>query len=56
MVSKIRNEFLLHILLKIPRDQGHLSEVKKHLTETADVALHDKAHRNVKVVFDVDPT
>ena len=55
MVSKIRNEFLLHILLKIPRDQGHLSEVKKHLTETADVALHDKAYRNVKVVFDIDP-
>ena len=55
MVSKIRNEFLLHILLKIPRDQGHLAEVKKQLTETSAVILHDKVYRSVKVVFDVDP-
>src|SRR6185369_14338119 len=34
MVSKIRNEFLLHILLKVPRDQGHLAEVKKQIGDT----------------------
>src|SRR5258707_7366130 len=55
MVSKIRNEFLLNILLKIPRDQGHLSEVKEIMGESASKALLDKDYRSVKVVFDVDP-
>jgi len=55
MVSKIRNEFLLHILLKIPRDQGHLADIKRFLTETATNFLLQKEFRNVKVVFDVDP-
>ncbi len=55
MVSKIRNEFLLHILLKVPRDQGHLAEVKKQITDTAAFASQDKLYRSVKVVFDVDP-
>ena len=55
MVSKIRNEFLLHILLKIPRDQGHLADIKKLLTEIPSSSLQQKEFRNVKVVFDVDP-
>ena len=55
MVSKIRNEFLLHILLKVPRDQGHLAEVKKIISETTNRDLQDKQYRSVKVVFDVDP-
>lgn len=55
MVSKIRNEFLLHILLKIPRDQGHLAEIKKMLVETSSRLAQDKLYRSVKVVFNVDP-
>jgi primosomal protein N' (replication factor Y) len=55
MVSKIRNEFLLHILLKIPRDQGHLAEIKNVLSDTLTKDLQEKSYRNVKVVFDVDP-
>ncbi|HTH55835.1 MAG TPA: primosomal protein N', partial [Cyclobacteriaceae bacterium] len=55
MVSKIRNEFLLHILLKVPRDQGHLASVKNGLLETTAEASREKLYRNVRVVFDVDP-
>ncbi|MBS1490922.1 MAG: primosomal protein N' [Bacteroidetes bacterium] len=55
VISKIRNEFLLHVLLKIPRDQGQLAEIKIILTELTDLLLHQKEFRNVKVVFDVDP-
>ncbi|GHN01216.1 primosomal protein N' [Cytophagales bacterium WSM2-2] len=55
MISKIRNEFLLHILLKIPRDQGHLAEIKKLLQDNASHFQLQKEFRNVKVVFDVDP-
>jgi len=55
MISKIRNEFLLHILLKIPRDQGHLNEIKKQLTQVMTMLNQQKVFRSVKVVFDVDP-
>ncbi|MBS1488259.1 MAG: primosomal protein N' [Bacteroidetes bacterium] len=55
MISKIRNEFLLQVLLKIPRDQGHLTEIKSILANTAQLFLQEKKFRTVKVIFDVDP-
>ncbi len=55
MISKIRNEFLMHILLKIPRQQGGLSEIKQILIMEANKLHQDKVYRNVKIVFDVDP-
>ncbi len=55
MVSKIRNEYLMHILLKVPRDQGHLSDIKSLLVENSARLLQQKEFRSVKIVFDVDP-
>lgn len=55
VISKIRNEFLNTILLKIPRDQGKLSSIKTALLSLADELLEAKTFRNTKVVFDVDP-
>lgn len=55
MISKIRNEYLMTILIKIARDQGRLSEIKSHLLQEADQLVAIKEYRNVKLVFDVDP-
>jgi primosomal protein N' (replication factor Y) (superfamily II helicase) len=55
MISKIRNEFIMSILIKIPRDQGRLSEIKTVLLREADRLTSIKEYRNVKMVFDVDP-
>jgi primosomal protein N' (replication factor Y) len=55
MVSKIRNEFLNTILLKIPRNQGRLHEIKSSMFSLAQLVAQDKALRSVKIVFDVDP-
>lgn len=55
MVSKIRNEFLLSIAIKIARDQGKLSETKAYLRQEAELLKSKKEYRNVRVVFDVDP-
>ncbi len=55
IVSKIRNEFLMTILIKIPRDGGRLTEIKQRLSAIADGIVADKAFRAVKIVFDVDP-
>lgn len=54
-ISKIRNEFLQSVLIKIPRNQGRLSEIKQRLLELSDGIQGMKEYRNCKVVFDVDP-
>ena len=55
MVSKIRNEFLMTILIKVPRDQGKLGELKSFLQQSAQLLNQTKEYRNAKIVFDVDP-
>jgi primosomal protein N' (replication factor Y) len=55
MISKIRNEYLMTLLLKIPRGIGHLAEMKTMLLETSHRYQQTKEYRNVKFVFDVDP-
>ncbi len=55
MISKIRNEFLMTVLLKVPRDQGKLHDMKTFLLQTAQHLHEQKEYRNVKIVFDVDP-
>ncbi len=55
MISKIRNEFLMSVLLKIGRDQGKLGEIKAQLYLLAENLKEVQEYRNVKIVFDVDP-
>ncbi len=55
MIGKIRNEFLMTMLLKIGRDQGKLAEIKALLLKLSQQLLSEKEYRNVKMVFDVDP-
>lgn len=55
MVSKIRNEYLMVVLLKIKRDQGKLPEIKSELLQVTNELQQRKENRNVKLVFDVDP-
>ncbi|HCM77456.1 MAG TPA: primosomal protein N' [Cytophagales bacterium] len=55
LVGKIRNEFLMSILIKIPRDGGKLKEIKQRLSEISDHVLSEKQFRSGKIIFDVDP-
>ena len=55
MIRKIRNEFLMTMLLKIGRDQGKLAEIKALLSKLAQQLTSEKEYRNVKLIFDVDP-
>lgn len=56
IISKIRNEYLHSLLLKIPRNQGQLNQIKNILQRLAGQANAEKEFKNVKIVFDVDPT
>jgi primosomal protein N' (replication factor Y) (superfamily II helicase) len=55
MISKIRNEFLMTILIKVPRDQGKLGDLKSYLLQVVGPLTQAKEYRNTKIVFDVDP-
>jgi primosomal protein N' (replication factor Y) (superfamily II helicase) len=56
MINRVRNEYLVTILLKIPRNQGKLPEVKNKLFEIAARAHEKKEWRQSKIQFDVDPS
>jgi primosomal protein N' (replication factor Y) len=55
MISKIRNQFLLSILIKIPRGKIDLPNLKHHLQSITQNLLKIKEHRNSRIVIDVDP-
>jgi primosomal protein N' (replication factor Y) len=55
MISKIRNQFLLTVLIKIPRGAVDLVTLKQHLQTTISNLLKLKEHRSTRIVIDVDP-
>jgi primosomal protein N' (replication factor Y) len=55
MISKIRNQFLMNVLIKIPRGHGDLSQMKNIIRHAIDEIQKEKEFRNVRFVIDVDP-
>lgn len=55
IISKIRNEYLRTILLKIPRSGINLSMLKETLLKYELELNSEKKYSRVKVSFDVDP-
>ena len=55
MVSKIRNQFLLSILIKISRSRGDLATIKQNLNATIENLMKEKDHRSARIIADVDP-
>ncbi|MCK5703143.1 MAG: primosomal protein N', partial [Cyclobacteriaceae bacterium] len=55
MISKIRNLYLMEIILKMPRDNVDLVRSKNILINAANSMKQEKDYRQVFVVFDVDP-
>lgn len=55
MISKIRNQYLMSILIKVPRTKGDLGTLKHSLQVMINNLLKDKDHRSTRVIVDVDP-
>jgi primosomal protein N' (replication factor Y) (superfamily II helicase) len=55
MVSKIRNLFLMTILIKIQRGSGELAASKALIQKKIEFILKEKSFRNARIVPDVDP-
>jgi primosomal protein N' (replication factor Y) len=54
MISRVRNQYLMELLLKLPRDQQLIRTCKQELLEQIAILHNDKRFRNVIVVPDVD--
>ncbi|MBL7856395.1 MAG: primosomal protein N' [Cyclobacteriaceae bacterium] len=55
MIAKIRNQYLMNILIKVQRGKADLMLVKKTLAELIQSITREKEFRNVRIVVDVDP-
>ena len=54
VISRIRNQHLMELLLKLPRDTKLITQCKKDLLYQAAVLHNEKSFRSVVIVADVD--
>ena len=55
MISKIRNLYLMSILLKMVRGKSDLIQVKGNIQNNIDALLKEQSFRNLRIIVDVDP-
>jgi primosomal protein N' (replication factor Y) (superfamily II helicase) len=55
MVAKIRNQYLMSVLLKVQRGNPSLSSIKQKLIATIQHLNKQQEFRTVRVIVDVDP-
>jgi primosomal protein N' (replication factor Y) (superfamily II helicase) len=55
MISKIRNQYLMTILIKIQRGKTDLPEIKHVIQTSIDAVTQEKLFRTVRIIVDVDP-
>jgi primosomal protein N' (replication factor Y) len=54
VINRIRNQYLMEMLLKLPRDTKIIAQCKKDLLEQIAVLHNEKSYRSVTVIADVD--
>jgi primosomal protein N' (replication factor Y) len=55
MVARIKNNYLMTLLVKIPRNSGNLEAIKTTIRESLMELLQEKTFRQLRIVVDVDP-
>jgi primosomal protein N' (replication factor Y) len=54
VINRIRNQYLMELLLKLPRDAKMIAQCKKDLLELIAVLHNEKSFRSVTIIPDVD--
>ncbi|HEY0744006.1 MAG TPA: primosomal protein N' [Chryseosolibacter sp.] len=55
MISKIRNQYLMTILIKMFRGKGDIAQIKNMISAAIEKIGKEKEFRSVRVIADVDP-
>ena len=54
VISRIRNQYLMELLLKLPRDAKIIAKCKQDLLEQIAILHNEKSFRSVTIIPDVD--
>ena len=54
VISRIRNQYLMEILLKLPRDSKLIAQCKADILEQVALLHQEKKFRSVTIIPDVD--
>ncbi len=54
-IAKIRNLYLMEVILKIPRNNADLAKLKQMLISVSNSVRQENDYKQVFVIFDVDP-
>ena len=54
VIGRIRNQYLMELLLKLPKDKNLLIQCKKDMLEQVAILHQEKRFRSVVMVPDVD--
>jgi primosomal protein N' (replication factor Y) len=54
VINRIRNQYLMELLIKLPKDTQLIRECKRTILEQIAVLHNDKSYKAVGVVCDVD--
>jgi primosomal protein N' (replication factor Y) len=55
VVNRVRNQYIMELMLKLPKDKNLINNCKKQLQESTAILHQDKRYRMVSVVPDIDP-
>ncbi len=55
VISRIRNQYLMEIMIKLPKEKGMSSRYRQVIFNHINLLLSEKQYRAVTVVTDVDP-
>ena len=55
MISKIRNQFLMELYVKLDKGKADVDTIKSHILEEISRLTHSKGYRAVRIIPDVDP-
>ena len=55
LVNRVRNQYLMELMLKLPRDSALIRQCKQDLLEAVALLHQAREFRGVTVVPDVDP-
>ncbi len=55
VISRIRNQYLMEIMIKLPKEKGMSSRYRQVIFNQINLLLSEKQYRAVTVVTDVDP-
>jgi len=55
MIPRIRNQYIMELMLKLPKDQNTLTLAKNMIQQQKAILANDRKFRSVTIVPDVDP-